>query len=214
MYERFRERSGTGPAAGRRRQCGRRRSYIFGEPRHRVEAEQHGDRPVRRVKRGALRLGVLPRRGWRPLVVAGAAALVLLMATACATGGGPDRQATAAQESTGTSGAPAAEATVLDLTFSPSAGTGLVARFSLRCDRDARFLALAARVCEALAQREEALLPASMTACPLPTGVFVLTVKGTIGGNEIDRFYAPCSSPERTVIATWMSLLQFRPGVL
>ena len=137
------------------------------------------------------------------------------MATACAIGGGPERQATGVQESTGSAAlVRAAEPTVLELTFSPSAGSGLIARFSLRCDRDARFLALAARVCEALARREEALLPASMTACPLPTGVFVLTVKGTIGGNEIDRFYAPCSRPERTVIATWTSLLQFRPGVL
>jgi hypothetical protein len=43
--------------------------------------------------------------------------------------------------------------------------------------------------------------------------VFVLTVKGTIDGNRVDRFYAPCSRPERTAIAAWMSLLQFRPGV-
>jgi hypothetical protein len=168
-----------------------------------------------RVKRRVLPLPAFRGRR-RGLAVAAAAALVVLTATACAIGGGPNRQATAAQKSTGTSGAPvrAAEATVLDLTFSPSAGTGLVARFSLRCDRDARFLALAKRICESLAQREGLLLPRSMTACPLPTGVFVLTVKGTIGGDEIDRFYAPCSRAERTAIATWMSLLQFTPGPL
>jgi hypothetical protein len=141
---------------------------------------------------------------------------VLLMATACAIGGGSDQRTTAARTSTETSGTlvRAGERTTLELTFRPSAGNGLVARFSLRCDRDARFLALAARACQALAQREETLLPASRLVCPLPTGVFALTVKGTIGGNHVERFYAPCSRPDRTVIATWMSLLQFRPGVL
>jgi hypothetical protein len=163
------------------------------------------------VKGRALRLPAFPRGG---LPVAAAAALVLLTATACATGGGPNRQATAAQKSTGTGVARAAEATALDLAFSPSAGTGLVARFSLRCDRDARFLALAKRVCESLAQREGLLLPPSMLACPLPTGVFILTVKGTIGGKDVDRLYAPCSQAERTAIATWMSLLEFTPGPL
>ena len=217
MYERFGERRGTGPAAGRGRQCGRRRSYLFGEPRHRVAGERDGDRAVQRVTRQAMSHWVLPRRGWRHLLVAAAAALlVLLMATACAIGGGPDQRATAAQTSTGTSGAlvRAGERTALELTFRPSAGNGLVARFSLRCDRDARLLALGARACQALAQREETFLPASGLVCPLPTGVFVLTVEGTIGGNHVDRFYPPCSGPERTAIAAWMSLLRFRPGVL
>jgi hypothetical protein len=160
---------------------------------------------------------VLPRRGWRHLLVAAAAALlVLLMATACAIGSGPDQRATAAQTSTGTSGAlvRAGVRTALELTFRRSAGNGLVARFSLRCDRDARSLPIAARACQELAQREETFLPPSGLVCPLPTGVFVLTVEGTIGGNHVERFYAPCSRPDRTVIATWMSLLQFRLGVL
>jgi hypothetical protein len=150
------------------------------------------------------------------LVAAAAALLVLFMATACAIGGGPDQRATAAQTSTGTSGAlvRAGERTALELTFRPGAGNGLVARFSLRCDRDARLLALAARACQALAQREETLLPASGLVCPLPTGVLVLTVEGTIGGHHVDRFYAPCSRPERAAIAAWMGLLRFSPGVL
>jgi hypothetical protein len=169
---------------------------------------------MRRVKRRVLPLPAFPRGRRRGLPVAAAAGLVVLAATACAIGGGPNRQATAAQKSTGTSGARAAEATVLDLIFSPSAGIGLVARFSLRCDREARFLALAKRICESLAQREALLLPPSMLACPLPTGVFILTVKGTIGGKDVDRLYAPCSQAERTAIATWMSLLQFTPGPL
>jgi hypothetical protein len=104
--------------------------------------------------------------------------------------------------------------TALELTFRPSAGNGLVARFSLRCDRDARLLALASSSCQALAQREETFLPPSGLVCPLPTGAFVLTVEGTIGGNHVDRFYPPCSQPERTAIAAWISLLRFRPGVL
>ncbi len=162
---------------------------------------------------------VLPRRGWRHLLLAAAAALlVLLMATACAIGSGPDQRATAAQAhtSTGTSGAlvRAGGRTALELTFRPSAGNGLVARFSLRCDRDARVLPLVARACQALAQREETFLPPSGLVCPLPTGVFVLTVEGTIGGNHVDRFYPPCSRAERTAIAAWMSVLRFRPGVL
>jgi hypothetical protein len=138
------------------------------------------------------------------------------MATACAIGGGPDRQATAAQTSTGTSAVlvRAGERTVLEATFRSSAGNGLVARFSLRCDPEARLLALAARACQALAQRQETFLPASGLVCPLPTGVFVLTVEGAIAGNHVDRFYPPCSRPERTAIAAWMSLLRFRPGVL
>jgi hypothetical protein len=139
------------------------------------------------------------------------------MATACAIGGGPDRQVKAAPESTGASGTSvrATEAAALELTFSPSAGNGLVARFSLRCDRvNAGFLALAARICESLAQREDVLLPPSMTVCPLPTGVLILTVKGTLAGKGIDRLYAPCSSAERTVIATLMRLLEFTPGHL
>jgi hypothetical protein len=146
------------------------------------------------------------------LVAAAAALLVLLIGIA----GGPDRRATAAQTSTGASGAlvRAGERTALELTFHPSAGNGLVARFSLRCDRDARLLALAARACQALAQREETFLPPSGLVCPLPTGMFVLTVEGTIGGDHVHRFYPPCSRPERTAIAAWMSLLRFRPGVL
>jgi hypothetical protein len=127
------------PGAGRRRQCGRGRSYLFGEPRHRVGGERDGDRAVQRVTRQALSLWVSPRRGWRHLLVAAAAALlVLLMATACAIGGGRDQRATAAQTSTGTSRTlvRAGGRTALELTFRPSAGNGLVARFSLRCDRD------------------------------------------------------------------------------
>jgi hypothetical protein len=150
-----------------------------------------------------------------PLFALTAALLVPLMACACVIGGGRDQRATAAQSSTATSGAlvRAGERTVLELTFRPSAGNGLVARFSLRCDRDTRSPTLAARACQALAQREETLLPASGPVCPLPTGVFVLTVEGTIGGNEVDRFYPPCSRPQRTAIAAWMSLLRFMPGV-
>jgi hypothetical protein len=138
------------------------------------------------------------------------------MATACAIGGGPNQRATAAQTSIGTNRTliGVGERTALELSFRPSAGTGLVARFSLRCDRDARLLALAARACQALAQSEETFLPASGLVCPLPTGVLTLTVEGTIGGNHVDRFYPPCSRPERTAIAAWMSLLRFRPGVL
>jgi hypothetical protein len=153
---------------------------------------------------------------WRHLLVAAAALLVLLMATACAIGGGPNQRATAAQTSIGTNRTliGVGERTALELSFRPSAGTGLVARFSLRCDRDARLLALAARACQALAQSEETFLPASGLVCPLPTGVLTLTVEGTIGGNHVDRFYPPCSRPERTAIAAWMSLLRFRPGVL
>jgi hypothetical protein len=150
------------------------------------------------------------------LLAAAAALLILLIATACAIGGGRDQRARAAHTSTGTSGAlvRAGERTALELTFRPSAGNGFVARFSLRCDREARLLALAARACQALAQREETYLPASGLVCPLPTGAFVLTVEGTIGGNHVDRFYPPCSRAERTAIAAWMSLLRFRPGVL
>jgi hypothetical protein len=198
-----------------RRPCGRGWSHIFGEPRYRVEGERHGDCAVRRVKPAALRLRVTPRRALGRLAVAAAATLVVLMATACAIGGGPDRQVKGVQKSTGTSEPllRRADATALELTFSPSAGNGLVARFSLRCDRvNAGFLAFAARICKSLAQREDVLLPPSMTVCPLPTGVFILTVKGTLAGKGIDRLYAPCSSGERMVIATWMRLLEFTPS--
>jgi hypothetical protein len=129
---------------------------LMGQPRHRVAGERDSDRAVQRVTRQALSFWVLPRRGWRHLLVAAAAALlVLLMATACAIGGGRDQRATAARTSTGTSGTlvRAGERTTLELTFRPSAGNGLVARFSLRCDRDARLRG-------DLASRVEAGLPA------------------------------------------------------
>jgi len=39
-------------------------------------------------------------------------------------------------------------------------------------------------------------------------------VQGTLAGKGVERFYAPCSSAERTAIATWMRLLEFTPGHL
>jgi hypothetical protein len=94
----------------------------------------------------------------------------------------------------------------LRVTFSQAGDSETAHRFFLGCEP------LKGPTCEEAKLKEALLLPETAgLACPLPTGAWVVQVRGTWNGRRVHVTYLPCDKASDQAIEEWMRLWDFSP---